>query len=579
MTKTIKKDESVSVYPISKWSVSNYGVPLFVNVHPKDIKFKRTYSLDIEHDEKEGFVGIGISDGENCWWWNDFSLAKQLHLQPFVGHNGISDIATLKRWGFNVDSSFLAWDTMLMGHFIDSSRKKYGLKHLAKEDLGIVYPSYDDIVGKKTEKQKKERITLDKQPPELVAEYNAADCLVTYRLYEKQKLECNKLEDETIERFKTLSARLASLLYKIQEKGIEIDTQYLMSLKTSLEEQQKPIKETILAELGEINLGSPKQLLEALHNVGIRPSLKNKPSTDKRALQSLASYKVVSDLLKYSELDTLLSSFVIPYLERQASDIHPQYKQTGTRTGRLSCSNPNLQQIPRRTDNGKLVRGMFKAREGMLFGDCDFGQIEPRLLAHLSKDEVLCGMFNKGLDFHTFTSERLDIDRDRAKILNLSVGYKATFKSVSQQLKCSWNEAQQEIDAWWSMFPQLFDWQQKLIYESKKSGYCTTLLGRRIKVEDLNNGNQWRREGAERQLINNIVQGSAAEIMALGMLEVDKAGIDILVQVHDEILFESPEESIAADLQIAIDKLEQCIKIEVPLVVEGNIGKTWAQVH
>jgi DNA polymerase-1 len=273
---------------------------------------------------------------------------------------------------------------------------------------------------------------------------------------------------------------------------------------------------------------------------------------------------------------------VYPYLERATEVVHPFFNQCGTRTGRLSCSNPNLLQIPKHTENGTKVRKMFVARPGMLLGDCDFGQIEPRVLAHLSKDPNMCGMFNDGIDFHEFTATKLGIDRQRAKVLNLSVGYRATFKSVGQQLKVGDNEAQHQIDAWWGLFPTLRRWQDGLIFDSKRSGFCTTLLGRRIKVEDLSHRNQWRREGAERQLINNITQGSAAEIMKLAMIGVIN-GISalsttfgILVQVYDELLCES--ERMDTDLPIVINYMEKAVKLDVPLTVDAKSGPNWGEV-
>lgn len=569
-----------SVPPINEWSATKYGVALYVNpnLFPK---FPDGVSLDVEDDEQGNFVGIGIFDGNACYYWSDWELAKQLTIPKFVAHNGRSDLSKLKKWGFKVDESWLLWDTQLYQHIIDSSRKGFGLKHLVKDLLGIEYPSYEDLTGTKTSKS---HITLDKLPLDLVSEYNAMDCYATYKLWEHQSKQLRYATGEAAPEthyFEKLAKPLAFVWQRMEERGIRVDLPYLEDLKAKLEEQRAPIESEIKNELGDINLNSPKQLLGALHAKGIFPQKQGKPSTDKRALEYCKRFPVVNNLLRFSEVETLLTSFVYPYLERKQAVVHPFFNQTGTRTGRPSCSNPNLLQIPKRTVNGKLVRRMFIAREGHLLGDCDFGQIEPRLLAHLSKDPTLCQMFNDGVDFHSFTAQRLfrsdaPEHRNRAKILNLSVGYRATFKSVSQQLKCGERAAQDEIDRWWAMFPGLYDWEQKLIFESKKTGYFTTLLGRRIKVEGLEHGNKWRREAAERQLINNIAQGSAAEVMQLAMLDVDKAGIDILVQVYDELLFESPEESISGDMELVIEKMCNAVKLDVPLTVDGNIGQNWS---
>lgn len=383
------------------------------------------------------------------------------------------------------------------------------------------------------------------------------------------------------EYFQKIESPCARIFQDMSNRGILVDLEYLASLKDSLEKQKFPIESEIKNELGDINLNSPKQLLGALNAKGIYPTLKGKPSTDKRALEYHRSHRVVSALLQYSQIDTLLSSFCNSYLERGTSVVHPFFNQVGTRTGRLSCSNPNLLQIPKHTDNGKLVRKMFIARPGMLLGDCDFGQIEPRVLAHLSKDENMCNMFNDGVDFHQFTADKLNISRDRAKVLNLSVGYRATFKSVGQQLKCDDSEAQNEIDKWWALFPSLRRWQDVLIYESKRSGFCTTLLGRRIRIDDLSHGNQWRREGAERQLINNITQGSAAEIMKLAMIKAVQhiPYFGLLIQVYDQLVFESPIDNIANCMRAVIYCMESCIALEVPLVVDSKQGLNWGDVN
>ena len=572
-----EKKEVYPIYPISDWGVEKYGVTLYVNNHSLRYGMKDGVALDVEDDEQGNFVGLGIYEpsSNSVYYWSDFNLAKEVAIPKFVAHNGVSDLTKLQKWGFKVDESCILWDTMLMEHVLDSSKHTYGLKALIS-DLGINYPHYDDIVGKKTKKQIKPRITLDKQPLELVANYCSMDCYSTYKLYEDQM---RRLNDKAVSlNYHNQIELPASFVFqKMSHRGIRVDLPYLNELKALLEPQREAVKGSILSELGEINLNSPKQLLEALNAKGVTPVMKGKGSTDKRALEAWRAKPVVESLLKYSELDTLLTSFVYPYLERNSEFVHPKFLQVGTRTGRLSCSNPNLLQIPKRSDNGKLVRRMFIPRNGYLFGDCDFGNIEPRLLAHFSKDPVLCEMFNSGVDFHTYTADRLSISRDRAKILNLSVGYRATFKSVSQQLKCSPETAQKEIDKWWSLFPSLYDWQQALIHVTKQTGYCTTLMGRRIKVDNLTATNPWTREAAERQLINNLCQASAAEIMKLAMIEVDKAKIDILVQVYDEILFESPECNISSDIEIVIDKMINACKLIIPITVKSKIGNNWSE--
>ncbi len=479
---------------------------------------------------------------------------------------------------------------MLLGHVIDSSLKAYGLKAMAERDLGIFYPSYDDIVGKRTEKQKAERITLDKQPPRLVQLYNMMDTVATYKLYEKQisqrglnqghGVSTGQARPAVESYFEVVEKPLAPILSEMSTRGVRIDLEYLRGLKETLEAQRRPLETRILNELGSINLNSPKQLLEALNAKKIYPELKGKPSTDKRALARHADNRIVQSLLQFSELDTLLSSFVTPYLGRDQEYCHPFFNQVGTRTGRLSCSNPNLLQIPRKTENGRQVRRMFIPREGMFLGEADYAAIEPRLMAHLSGDPELCALFAAGIDFHQYTADRLGISRDKAKILNLSVGYRATFKSVGQQLGVSDAEAQEQIDQWWNLFPGLRRWQDRLIFESKRSGMFETLLGRRIRVDGLTDPNQWKRESAERQLINNIAQASAREVIVMAMIRLSQDSrlsptFGLLIQIYDSLVFETPERS---DIEIVRDCMENAVTLKVPLVVEIKAGPNWADV-
>lgn len=553
-----------------------------VLIDPPTYTINSPAAVDIEHDEEGNLVGIGVYDGSHSYYFTGVFplLCERIQSTSLIAHNGKGDFDSLRQWGIPVSDSQLIHDTELIGHIIDSSRKGYGLKKLAKEDLNIVYPSYDDIVGKRTAKIRR---TLDKWPVEIVAAYNSLDTFCTYKLYQKQTQHDFNINGNwnspELKYFNTLEKPVSYVFDTMATRGIRIDLPYLRQLKTKLEKQQKPIKDAILNELGPINLNSPKQLLGALHAKEIFPVLKGKPSTDKRALSSFVGNSVVDNLLRFSELDTLLSSFVLPYLERNVEVVHPFFNQCGTRTGRPSCSNPNLLQIPKRTDNGKLVRRMFIPRDGMSMGDCDFGQIEPRVLAHLSKDPAMCQMFNDGTDFHIFTSERLGISRERAKVLNLSVGYRATKFSVQRQLGGTYEEAQKQIDAWWSLFPHLRRWQETLIHESKRSGFCTTLLGRRIKVDGLE-GNPWKREAAERQLINNIAQGSAAEIMKLAMISLTRDArlsptFGLLIQVYDELVTESAD--MVNDIKIVEADMANAIKLDVPLTVDSAIGPNWAE--
>lgn len=587
---------------------------LNVQINPVDFTIKSPAALDVEHDEEGNLVGIGVYDSYRSLYFTSVSdMLRDMLLQVnLIGHNAKGDFDSLRQWEVPLSDSQLIWDSFLLGHIIDSSLKSYGLKDMAARELGIAYPSYEDIVGKHKGKTKSApkcpqtepgccgRRSLDRWPVDIVAMYNAMDCYCTYKLYEQQvegekRRSLGKVgtQSAVVQYFNELEKPVSRVFGDMETRGICVDIPYLRTLKQSLELQRMPLEHEIKKELGDINLNSPKQLLGALNGKGIKPQLKGKPSTDKRALDSLKSNTLVAKLLQFSEYETLLSSFVYPYLERKVSVVHPFFNQCGTRTGRPSCSNPNLLQIPKKTDNGKLVRKMFIPRPGMLLGDSDLSGIEPRMLAHLSQDKNMLQLFNDGTDFHNYFAERVGVDRNTAKVFDLETYYRATKHGVARTLSCTLDKAQSYINMAWDLFPELRRWEEKLIYDVKRCGFLTTLYGRRIKIEGLENtcffidkrtGEKvfWIRDGAERQLMNNIAQGSAAEVMKLGMLKVatDKRlhpQFGLLIQVYDQLVAESP--AMKTDIVYMKEDMETAIKLSVPLLCEAKIGVNWAEVE
>jgi len=558
----------------SSWGPEKYGWKLHTD--NSDLTLYDLAVIDVEDDGDGNFVGIGLafpdSGRKEIFYFTTLpdGLKRYLAVMRFIAHAGRTDLHKLKKWGVNVRPEQLVFDTMQAAHTIDSTRRAYGLKDLASELLGIQYPEYKDLVG-----TGRNKTTLAGLPTELVANYNGMDVLSTWSLREHFA----GAMGGCVGYFETLEMPLSHVLYRMEEKGVRVSLQRLENLKKLLGERRNALEARITKVLGSINLNSPKQLLAALNKQGIFPTLKRKASTDKRALEAYKDKPVVQMLLKYSQLETLLCSFINPYLERGAEYVYPEFLQARTRTGRLACKSPNLQQIPARSLEGGAIRSAFIPSEGNVFWDGDFGQIEPRIMAHLSEDPVLSGMFNDGINFHRFTADRMGMSKDRAKVLNLSVGYRATSKSVSQQLKCSEEEAQIEIDRWWKMFPRLREWEAEVIAKCRADGFVTTLFGRKIKIEGINDPNSWKREAAERDAINNLVQGSAAEIMKKALIDLDAANADIRVTVHDEALIEVPEDQAETLSKKYQELMEKCVSLNVPLVCEWRVGKSWAECH
>ncbi len=537
--------------------------------------------IDVEDDGQGNFVGIGLtaSEGEVFYFTKLTDRLKGcLSNWKFVAHAGRTDLHKLKKWGVNVRPEQLVFDTMQAAHTIDSTRRAYGLKDLAREMLGISYPEYKDL----TRAPRGVKKSLADLPTELVANYNAMDCISTYRLavsFRNSMAGC-------LEYFENIEMPVSHVLFRMEEKGIRVDLSRLERLKTLFTRRRDNLRNRISRTLGDINLNSPKQLLAALHAKGIYPVMNvrgyKKPSTDKRALEPFKGKMRVVDLLgKYSQYETLITSFINPYLERGSEYVYPEFLQARTRTGRLACKNPNLQQIPARSLEGGAIRSAFIPQTGRLFWDGDFGQIEPRIMAHLSGDSNLREMFQSGVNFHRFTAERMGMSKDRAKVLNLSVGYRATSKSVSAQLKCSEEEAQREIDQWWKMFPRLREWEEETIAKCRADGYVRTLFGRRIDIQNICSSVPWQREAAERDAINNLVQGSAAEIMKKALIALDKEGADLRVTVHDEALIEvfGDSEELDRKANRYAEVMRDCVSLKVPLVVEWRVGKSWAECH
>ena len=385
------------------------------------------------------------------------------------------------------------------------------------------------------------------------------------------------------EYYKQIELPISIIFQQMSNRGISIDLPYIEKLKSQLESQFLPLDEEIKNKLGVENVNSDKQVIEALDKrFGLRFQLKGKPTRSKVALARMKGNEIVDLLLLHSELGTLLDTFVYKYLERGDSTAHCFFNQCGTRTGRLSCSNPNLLQIPKHTENGLLVRKMFVARGSMLLGDCDYSGIEPWCLAVLSKDPAMLQMFADGINFHDYFATHLGVERKIAKVFDLETYYGATEYGVAKTLSCTEAEAKEKIEQAWQLFPGLRRWRDKILYNARKSGYVETLYGRRIKFDNLDSPISWKREAAERRVMNNVTQGSASEIIKLGMINVshDKRfhpQFGLLLQVYDQLVAESP--TMKQDMYYMVEDMQMEGRFEIPLVVDYKMGANWADVR
>ncbi len=549
-----------------------YGAELIIN--PEKYELGNTVVIDIETDERDNFVGIGISDSsDRVLYFSQLSrtLSERLEQVGIVGHNIKFDVKLLASWGCNIRPEQLIADTMLMSYVIDTTRESHGLKDLAKDLLKREYPSYKMIVGKG-----KKKITLDKQPIEVVSAYCGADVRCTWDLWKYFEARLTPIQRRVLN---NLDMPLMRLLYEMEQYGIAVDRTYLAELQDTFATDAFE-DELELGKQGLENPRSPKQVLVWLANKGVSVE-----STDKRVLQYHADKPPVSLLLSYREKHKLLTTYATPLLTLSEADgrIHTSFNQVtyeqsddqwkGIRTGRLSSSEPNLQNIPARSDAGKVVRRAFVPDAGFKLICADFEQIEYRLLAHFADDDLLIQAFLNGKDVHEETGKAIGGDRKLGKNINFAAIYGAGASKVASMCKITEAQAEKFLAEYWAKLPKVRRW----VDEVKKKAYheqgVRTWYGRWIPLPGIRSYNQMERWHWERASVNYIIQGSAAEILKLAMLSCKEKGYKPLLTVHDELLFNTKDPD-ADKLQIAAIMSNVC-ELKVPIIAKVGYGENW----
>ena len=394
-----------------------------------------------------------------------------------------------------------------------------------------------------------------------------------------------------------LERPLVAVLARMEEAGIAADRPYLEELGDDLRARLATLEKQIHDAAGEpFNINSTLQLREVLFDKLGLPVLKKTPkgapSTDASTLQKLAAeHPVVDHLLKFRALEKLRSTYVdglIPLIQDDGR-IHCVFNQTGAATGRLSSERPNMQNIPIRTEEGRTIRRAFKAEDGHLLVVVDYSQIELRILAHLSEDPGLLEAFGSGQDIHSATAARVfggdpeSVDPDlrrRAKTINFGLLYGMEAYGLAQRLEISTGEAQEHMDAYFAQFPQVREFMDGIVERARDDGYTTTLMGRRRYLPELASGNFRIRQAGERMALNAPIQGAAADIIKQAMIELDRRlvaeGLEtqMLLQVHDELVFEAPEAEVEAAGAVIRGVMEGVLDLKVPLVVDVAVGST-----
>ena len=425
------------------------------------------------------------------------------------------------------------------------------------------------------------------------------------KLYKKSKDLFDKLKENSLDKlYYEMEEPVARIIAEMEQTGIMINAENIKSvadkLKTFIDLEYNKIKDMAGFDL---NPNSPKQLSSYLYDkLGLKGAKKNKSgySTDEDTLKDLRiSYpeydSFISSILKYREINKLYSTYTLNLLEYvKDGRIHTEFKQTGTATGRLSSSNPNMQNIPQKGEYAEILRSSFVAKKGCKLVSLDYSQIELRILAHLSEDENLIKAFNENKDIHTMTALNIfhlssadevthDIRRI-AKAVNFGILYGLSSFGLARDTKVTRKEAQSFIDGYFALYPKVKIFIDEIIKQTREKGYCSTILGRKRNIHDINSRNANIRTRAERMAVNAPIQGSAADIIKLAMIECDKYikenGIDAkcILQIHDELIFEVNENIVSEFTDIMKNIMERAVSLSVPLLVNAETGDNWGQL-
>ena len=511
-----------------------------------------------------------------------------------VGQNIKYDSLILARHGIEVGPFD---DTMVLSYVLDGSRHGHGLDELAKLHLDHSCIKFSDVAGKG-----KAQITFDKVPLDVALNYAAEDADITLRLH--HLLKPRLVHERLTTVYEHLDRPLIGVLSKMERLGIKVDSAALKSLSDEFAGRMAVLEETCHALAGDaFNLGSPKQLGTILFDqMGIPGGKKTKTGAWQTAadvLEGLSAqgHELPTKILQWRQLSKLKSTYsdaLAGHINPLTGRVHTSFAQTIVNTGRLSSLDPNLQNIPIRTEDGRKIRRAFISEPGHVLISADYSQIELRLLAHVAGLKELARAFHDGADIHAMTAAKVfgvavagmdPMVRRKAKAINFGIIYGISAFGLSQQLGIAQSEAKRFIDAYFEAYPGIRAYMDRAKAQAKSSGIVTTLYGRRIHIGSMSDKNPARRGFAERAAINAPIQGGASDIIKRAMIRLPGALSDaglsakMLLQVHDELIFEAPEAEAEASKDLICRVMEDSAALNVPLVVEAGIGTSWAEAH
>ena len=542
------------------------------------------------------YVPVGHEVGEQLPVEEVLAAVRPIFESPEISkcaHNANYDMTILASHG--IECQGVDFDTMVAAHLL--SRGQLGLKNLSLDVLGQEMTPITNLIG-----VGKKQVTFDKVGIAEAASYAAADADMTERL--RRAFEEPVVREGQSSLMTDMEMPLVPILVTMQRNGIKLDTAGLREMSEDLREQMFQTEEELYKSIGHtVNINSPQQLSDLLFNeIGLPKTKRTKTgySTDANSLEGLKGlHPVVDQILEYRQVSKLKSTYVdaLPDMVNPITGrVHTSYNQTGSATGRMSSSDPNLQNIPIRTEMGRQVRRAFVAESApdrLLFA-ADYSQIELRVLAHISQDPGLLEAFHRGEDIHASTASLMfdvpliDVVPDQrrvAKVLNFGVIYGLSAHGISQQTGFSREEGASFIETYFAKYPGISEYLERVKVQVRAEQYVETLLGRRRYLPDINSPNFNVRGGAERMAINMPIQGTAADIMKLAMIRVqnrlDDEGLQtkMLLQVHDELVFETPKEEMDAINDLVCDEMPAAMDLDVTLKVDTKWGSTWGDME
>ena len=545
------------------------------------------YYLPIAHQEK-----TAISRDEALRWLKQIIEASQ---DKVIGQNLKYDLQVLRNHQINIKRFYA--DTMLMSYSINSTASRHNLDALAEYYLNIKTIKFEDVMGKGKNKLK----NFSEVPIKEATNYAAEDADITLQLYRTFE---TKIDDKTTKMLQEIEYPMIFVLMEMEATGALIDIKHLNSLSNNFGSKLINLVQKIHKHSGVVfNIDSPKQLSEVLFDKmgieakGLKKTSSGYYSTSESVLQKLADEnEIIKDILEYRTLAKLKSTYTDKLSEicDLGSRVHTSYHQAVTSTGRLSSSDPNLQNIPIRTKDGIVIREAFIAPQGKKLLAIDYSQIELRLMAHYSNDEIMVKSFNNNEDIHKRTASEIfgvdiqDVDDDmrrKAKTINFGLLYGMSAFGLSNQLSVTRAEADIFLESYFDRYSGVSAFMKNIVEDAKGKKYVETLHGRKIHVPNIESSNYLMRQASERAAINGPLQGSAADIIKIAMIKIaewiegNDQEIKMILQVHDELIFEVPDSYGEENIEPIIKLMEQSTEINVPLKAEYGFGSNWREAH